>query len=128
MSKRCRPRSPRSARACGERSTTATKSETRIPPTSSPRFLAASTSTCGSWKRISDDAALFLPTTHTKRRSIMSEPLEGKRVAILMTNGVEQVELTEPRVALELAGAKTEIVSPAKGRIQAMNHDQPGDT
>jgi protease I len=58
----------------------------------------------------------------------MSKPLKGKRVAILMTNGVEQVELTEPRVALELAGAKTEIVSPAKGRIQAMNHDQPGDT
>jgi deglycase len=58
----------------------------------------------------------------------MSKPLEGKRVAILMTNGVEQVELTEPRVALELAGAKTEIVSPVKGRIQAMNHDQPGDT
>jgi protease I len=58
----------------------------------------------------------------------MSRPLEGKRVAILMTNGVEPVELTEPRVALELAGAKTVIVSPVKGRIQAMNHDQPGDT
>jgi protease I len=58
----------------------------------------------------------------------MSKPLKGKRVAILMTHGVEQVELTEPRVALELAGAKTEIVSPAKGRIQAMNQDQPGDT
>jgi deglycase len=58
----------------------------------------------------------------------MSGSIHGKRVAILIANGVEQVELTEPRIALELAGARTEIVSPVKGRIQAMNHDEKGDT
>jgi deglycase len=57
----------------------------------------------------------------------MAKLLEGKRVAILATDGVEQVELTDPRVALELAGAKTELISPTGGRIQGMNHDKPGD-
>jgi protease I len=42
---------------------------------------------------------------------------------ILLTNGVEQVELTEPRKALEAAaGAQVVIVSPVKGEIQGMNH------
>lgn len=58
----------------------------------------------------------------------MSNELNGKRIAILATDGVEQVELTEPRKALDAAGAKTELVSPAKGKLQAWKHFEKGDT
>ncbi|MFI1234684.1 type 1 glutamine amidotransferase domain-containing protein [Nocardia salmonicida] len=55
--------------------------------------------------------------------------LTGKRVAILATDGVEQVELVRPRAAVEGAGAVTTLVSLASGTIQAMNHDvEKGDT
>jgi protease I len=53
--------------------------------------------------------------------------LSGKRVAILATDGVEQVELLEPRKALDAAGATTTVVSIKSGSIQGMNHDKPGD-
>jgi protease I len=53
--------------------------------------------------------------------------LRGRRVAILATDGVEQVELVEPRKALDAAGAVTELVSPKEGSIQGMNHDDKGD-
>lgn len=56
----------------------------------------------------------------------MTGILQGRRVAILATDGVEQVELEEPRRALEAAGATTHLVAPAEGSIQAMNHDEPG--
>ena len=51
----------------------------------------------------------------------------GKKIAFLLTSGVEQVELTGPRKALDMTGAKTVIVSPAKGEIQGMNHHEKGD-
>jgi protease I len=54
--------------------------------------------------------------------------LDGLRVAILATDGVEQVELTEPRRALQDAGAVTQVVSPRKGAIKAWNHDKWGET
>jgi len=57
----------------------------------------------------------------------MTNQLNGKRIAILATDGVEQVELTEPRKALDAAGAKTELVSPAKGKLQAWRHMEKGD-
>jgi protease I len=53
--------------------------------------------------------------------------LNGKRVAILATDGVEQVELTEPRKALDDAGATTIVVSPKEGKIKAWQHDHWGD-
>jgi protease I len=53
--------------------------------------------------------------------------LNGKRVAILATDGVEQVELTEPRKALDEAGAKTTLVSPKNGKIKGWQHDHWGD-
>ncbi len=56
----------------------------------------------------------------------MSEKLKGKRVAILATDGVEQVELLEPKKALEEAGAKTEVVSPKDGKIKGWNHTEWG--
>jgi protease I len=49
--------------------------------------------------------------------------LTGRRVAILATDGVEEVELTEPRKAVEAAGATAEIVSLSDDAIQAMNGD-----
>jgi protease I len=57
----------------------------------------------------------------------MQKKLEGKKVAILVADGFEQVELTEPRKALEEAGAKTEIVSPAENEVQGWNHDEKAD-
>jgi len=53
--------------------------------------------------------------------------LNGKKVAILVTDGFEQVEMTKPRKALEEAGAETKIVSPAEKQIQGMNHADKGD-
>ncbi|MFI5715734.1 type 1 glutamine amidotransferase domain-containing protein [Nocardia sp. NPDC051750] len=55
--------------------------------------------------------------------------LTGQRVAVLATDGVEQVELVQPRSAVEDAGASTALVSLESGEIQAMNHDvEKGDT
>jgi protease I len=54
------------------------------------------------------------------------ENLQGKKVAILVADGFEQVELIEPRKALEQAGAKTVIVSPAKGQVKGWNHTEWG--
>jgi protease I len=53
--------------------------------------------------------------------------LNQKRVAILATDGVEQVELTEPRKALEDAGATAQLVSPKRGKIKAWQRDHWGD-
>ena len=53
----------------------------------------------------------------------MANDLKGKRIAIIATDGVEQAELTEPRRAVEDAGATTELLSIAEGEIQAMESD-----
>jgi protease I len=47
------------------------------------------------------------------------KPLNGMKVAILVTDGFELVELTEPRKALDKAGAETEIVSPKTGSVRS---------
>jgi protease I len=57
----------------------------------------------------------------------MADKLSGKKVAILVTDGFEQVEMTEPRRALQDAGAETKIVSIKSGQIQGMNHADKGD-
>lgn len=54
--------------------------------------------------------------------------LKGKKVAILATDGFEQVELTEPKKALEQAGASTQVIALKSGKIRGFNHDKPGDT
>jgi protease I len=48
--------------------------------------------------------------------------LEGMRVAILLTDGVEDAELKEPRKALDQAGAQTTLFAPKSGKIYSMNH------
>jgi protease I len=57
----------------------------------------------------------------------MSGELDGRRVAFLAADGVEQVELDEPRKAVEQAGAVTVLVSIKPGEIQAFNHLEAGD-
>lgn len=57
----------------------------------------------------------------------MSTPLHGKTIAILATDGFEQVELTEPKQAVEQAGATTRLLSLKPGTIQGMHHDKKGD-
>ena len=58
----------------------------------------------------------------------MASSLRGKTIAILATDGFEQVELTEPKQAVEQAGATTRILSLKDGEIQGMHHDKKGDT
>ena len=53
--------------------------------------------------------------------------LNGLKVAILVTDGFEQVEMTEPRKALDDAGAITSIVSPKDGRVRAWKFTEWGD-
>ncbi len=53
--------------------------------------------------------------------------LAGMKVAILVTDDFEQVELTGPKKALEEAGAQTTIISPHSGQIQGMNHDEKAE-
>jgi protease I len=57
----------------------------------------------------------------------MGSELKNKRVAFLATDGVEQVELTEPWMAVEEAGGESELVSLERGKIQGFNHHDMGD-
>ena len=57
----------------------------------------------------------------------MSNQLEGKRIAILATDGFEEVELTEPKKALEDVGAETFIVAPESGTIRAWDSTDWGE-
>jgi protease I len=58
----------------------------------------------------------------------MANELKGKRVAFLFTEGVEQVELTEPLKAVKEAGGDFELVSLEPGEVQMFNHLDKGDT
>ncbi len=57
----------------------------------------------------------------------MNKDLTDVKVAILVAEGFEQVELTDPRLALEKAGATAKIVSPADGEVEGWNHYDKGD-
>ncbi len=59
----------------------------------------------------------------------MSNELQGKKIAILAADGVEKVELEQPRAVLKEAGAQVEVLSLKTGEIQARNHDlEPAGT
>jgi protease I len=60
---------------------------------------------------------------------VASKPLQGKRVAMLMTDGVEQIEYTSPRSFLEAQGATVVLLSPkaAGDEVQGFHHLQPAD-
>ncbi|BBY24108.1 type 1 glutamine amidotransferase domain-containing protein [Mycobacterium stomatepiae] len=53
----------------------------------------------------------------------MANKLQGKTIAILAADGVEKVELEQPRAALKQAGARVEVLSLKAGEIQAREHD-----
>jgi protease I len=59
---------------------------------------------------------------------LMNSKLNGKKIAILATDGFEQAELTEPRKALDEAGATTEVVSPKSGEIKGWKSKDWGST
>src|SRR5579862_161067 len=63
-----------------------------------------------------------------QERTLADKPLEGLRVAILCATDFEQSEMTEPRKALQEAGAETILVSPQPGQVQGMKHDIKQDT
>lgn len=56
----------------------------------------------------------------------MPQDLNGKKVAILVADGFEQIEMTEPRKALNEAGAETTLVSPAGDKVRGWNHTEWG--
>jgi protease I len=58
----------------------------------------------------------------------MADNLNGKRIAFIATEGVEQVELTEPWKAVEEAGGKPDLISTEPGEVQAWKHFDKGDT
>jgi protease I len=62
-----------------------------------------------------------------KQTEASEQSLKGKKVAILATDGFEQVELTEPRKALDAAGAQTSVVSPKPDKIRGWNFTDWGD-
>lgn len=66
-------------------------------------------------------------SSHTHWSSVMAANLKGKKVAILVMDGFEQIELTSPKEALEKAGAVTEIVSPKSGEVEGWHHFDKGD-
>jgi protease I len=67
------------------------------------------------------------PKTNPAGESGKSDSLRGVRVAILATDGFEQAELTEPRQALDAAGADTTIVSPKYGKVRGWKMKEWGD-
>jgi protease I len=54
--------------------------------------------------------------------------LSGMKVAVIATDGVEQVELTSPRAAMSAAGADVDLLAPRRGQILGLNHIDKGDT
>jgi protease I len=56
------------------------------------------------------------------------ERLKDLRVAIIVTDDFEQIELVDPRLALEVAGAETTLIAPKPGEVQGMKHDEKADT
>jgi protease I len=75
------------------------------------------------------DLLMFLGRTQISLERIFkmaNENLKGKKVAILVTDGFEQVELLEPRAALDKAGAETKVVSLREGPVKGWNMTEWG--
>lgn len=53
--------------------------------------------------------------------------LSGLNIAVLLSDGFEQVEFTKPREALEQQGALIKVISDRHGKVQGFHHHQPGD-
>ena len=57
-----------------------------------------------------------------------SDRLKGLRVAIVVTDGFEQIEMVDPRNALEAASAETTLIAPKPGEVQGVTHGEKADT
>ena len=57
----------------------------------------------------------------------MAEQLKGTRVAALVAKGFEQIELLDPKGALEAAGASVHVISPERGKVRGWDHTKWGD-
>ncbi len=57
----------------------------------------------------------------------MTQALKNKKIAFLVTDGFEQVELTEPWKEIENAGATIDLISLKEGKIQGFHHDEKAD-
>lgn len=77
--------------------------------------------------RVDVELTTFPGADRAGETQMTDRSISGKRVAILATDGVEQIELTEPRKALDDAGAKTFLVSPKADMVKAWQHDKWGD-
>jgi protease I len=82
--------------------------------TTRPNFFNAVQSTCfGFWRMMMEQT--------------QQQTLGGSHVAILVTDGFEQAEFTEPKKALEQAGAITKVISDKHGKVQGFNHHDKAD-
>jgi protease I len=66
--------------------------------------------------------------SRSRRRGMAGETLNGLKVAILVEDGFEQVELMKPREALDKAGAKTRVVSPRPDKVRGWDMTEWGDS
>jgi len=73
-----------------------------------------------------DFSLLVLRRMALQEIDMAQDTLKGRKIAILVTDGFEWVELVEPRQALDEAGAKTSVVSPKDGRVRGWNHKEWG--
>jgi protease I len=65
--------------------------------------------------------------SYPQQEALMGEQLKGKRVAALVTDGFEQVELLKPKDALEQEGARVDVVAPTAGEVRGWNHTDWGE-
>jgi len=82
------------------------------------------------WHRrcsVSKDGDKSVQDCIEERGSFVARELDGLNVAILAADGFEQIEMTEPRKALESAGATVQLISPAAEKVKGWNHTQWGD-
>jgi protease I len=98
----------------------------RVPPNRQPHTVGRHPShtdplPAHGWKRTS------IQINSSKEEKMTTGNLQGKKVAILVTDGFEQSELLEPRKALDEAGATTKVVSPAGKKAKGWNHKEWGN-
>jgi protease I len=82
---------------------------------------------CRDWQRGARGGTSDWQEHAQRMEETMAENLHGKKIAILATDGFEQVELTEPRKALDEAGATTEVIAPKSGEIKGWKFTEWGD-
>ncbi len=71
---------------------------------------------------------VFGSNVHAQVKTMETDKkLESARIALLIADGFEQVEMTEPKRALEEAGAKVDIISPSKGIVRGWKSNNWGD-